>query len=204
MKIIILRESGYDEALFGLGFSRGITSEMEIYDFLKFNDDGDSPEYTRLEEVARNLASKDGGHNKALESMMVWLDIDAPLYWWKQIDTYRAPEDGDGGFLPSGITKQSESTMHSLLKRELKFGDFEERGIDGLTLNNLNVLIKQGNFDLANKRLPHSFLQRRLVVSNYKALRNIYQQRCAGHKLNEWCIFCDELVKQLDRPEFLK
>ena len=79
MKVEILKEAGYDEALLGLSLSYGTTIE-------------------RAEEVAKKIASKNGGHNKFLESIIMWIDVTAPRYWWSQMDTYRM------------MTKQSQST----------------------------------------------------------------------------------------------
>ncbi len=69
MKVTVLEESGYQHALLGLSLSRGITLE-------------------HADRVAQRLAGKDGGHNKFLESIAVWMDITAPRYWWQQFDTY--------------------------------------------------------------------------------------------------------------------
>ncbi|MCK9240314.1 hypothetical protein [Desulfocurvus sp.] len=55
--------------------------------------------------MAEKLAPLDKGHNKVLESMCVWLDVRMPRYWWQEFDTYRV-----------GVTKQSESTMHILIR----------------------------------------------------------------------------------------
>ena len=91
MKIEILGEAGYDAAIKGLSLSKGCTIE-------------------RAKEVAVNLAPKDGGHNKILESIYIWIDIVAPRYWWQEADTYRIS------------TKQSGSTMHTIQKRLLEKG----------------------------------------------------------------------------------
>jgi len=79
MDVKVLKEAGYEEALAGIGLSYNIT------------------DMKRLEKIARTLAPKDGGHNKFIESMVVWLEIRAPRYWWQEYDTYRV-----------ATTKQSE------------------------------------------------------------------------------------------------
>ena len=183
MKVVVLSEAGYDEAM--LGLSRSYNKPLH-----------DMP------KVAEKLYRKDGGHNKFLESIMVWLDITAPRYWWQQIDTYRAPQDGEDGFQPTGITKQSESTMHTLLQRELSQDDFEV-GIPSDLLFIVNTIIRQKDWYLAKRVLPESFLQSRVVCTNYKAIRNIIKQRCT-HKLPEWRIFIDSLMRQLQYQEFLE
>lgn len=191
MKMQVLKESGYDVALFGLGFSRGITSEMEFSEFIGKGEGWASSEYVQMRISAQRLACKDGGHNKFLESIVVWLDITAPRYWWQQFDTYRV-----------GVTKQSESTMHTLTKRRLTQADFAGY-VNQDIIDAVNGQIDANNLDMAKAWLPESFRQRRIVCTNYKALRNIYQQR-RGHKLEEWHVFCDALEIQLMYPEFLQ
>ena len=142
--------------------------------------------------VADRLACMDGGHNKFLESIVVWLDITAPRYWWSQFDTYRV-----------GVTKQSESTMHTIMKRGLTEDDFEDK-LFGHTylIHTLNDAIKAGLFDTVKALLPESFLQRRIVCTNYKALRNIYHQR-KNHRLSQWQMFTHALEDQLNRPNWV-
>lgn len=182
MRVTKLKEEGLEFALLGLSLS---------YD----KDPNDMP------GVADRKCQFDSGHNKFLESIIVWLDIDAPLYWWKHIDTYRCPQDGEGGFMPSGITKQSESTMHTILRRDLTQDDFEAPVFDS-TLDRINQCIKLRQFKKVINNLPDGFLQRRIVTTNYKALRYIIQQRM-GHKLDEWAFFVDEIYRQVEHPEYL-
>jgi len=92
--IEIVNESGYHAAMLGLSLSYN-KSLCAMYD------------------VAKKLYNKDGGHNKFLESIQIWLDIKMPRYWWQEFDTYRV-----------GVTKQSESTVHTVFKRELTQEDF--------------------------------------------------------------------------------
>ena len=89
MKVEVVNESGYTEALLGLSLSHNQPIE-------------------NMADVALKLASKDGGHNKFLESIYIWLDITAPRFWWQEADTYRLS------------TKQSESTMHTMTNRPMK------------------------------------------------------------------------------------
>uniref|UniRef100_A0A6H1ZN30 Uncharacterized protein n=1 Tax=viral metagenome TaxID=1070528 RepID=A0A6H1ZN30_9ZZZZ len=157
MKIKKLNEHGYAIALQGIALS--------------YN----KPDVD-LRKIAKKLARRNGGHNKFLESIVVWLDITAPRYFWQQFDSYRV-----------GITKQSESTMHTLLKRELMLEDFE--AIDPVILKRVNMYIEKKNLEMAKKLLPESFLQRRIVCTNYKTLYTMYMQR-RKHKLSEWRRFC--------------
>lgn len=184
MKVKVLSEHGYEEATFGLGLSHGVVSSMRFNEFYLSDKDD------QMTHVAFDLAHKDTGENKFLESIIVWLDITAPRYWWMQFDTYRV-----------GVTKQSESTMHSIMKRKLVQYDFAGH-IPQDTLQTLNEQIETGNFDLVIKWLPQSYFQRRIVCTNYKTLRHICQQR-QGHKLKEWQVFIGSLKNQLMNEEFL-
>jgi hypothetical protein len=171
MKVEILNESGYDFALLGTSLSRDKKAEDMIL-------------------VCENLASKNGGHNKFLEFISVWLDITAPRYFWQQMATYRI-----------GNSWLSESTMYTILKKELNQSNFEDP-IDNNLLDYLNNCIRYKNFETIKNSLPEGFLQRRIMVSNYKALKNIYDQR-KNHKLFQWKYFCNELEKQIQHPEFI-
>ena len=134
-------------------------------------------------------------HCKHLRMVMVWADITAPLYWWKQFDCYRA-----------GVEKVSCSTMHKLMSREVTIDDFEhdeliEHIFENRILEPINMAIrtysKEENpetkaqiFRGVVQYLPESYLQKRTVMMSYAALRNIYRQR-KGHKLPEWQAFRD-------------
>jgi len=172
MQVTVLDEYGYDLALLGLSLSYKQDTE-------------------RMPEVARRLAFKGGGHNKFLESIMLWLDITAPRYWWQQFDTYRV-----------GVTKQSESTMHTMTKRPLTQEDFEH-SIPAETLAHLNQLIAEKDWKQVKWLLPESFLQRRIVCLSYMALQRMIRQR-ATHKLEEWHAFIDQVLEQTEHPELLK
>ena len=180
MKVEVLEEHGHYCAMFGMRLSY---SEMEGVDWRAYDN--------KSRELAKRLSVKDGGENKFLEAVSVWIDIDAPLYWWQQMDTYRC-----------GISKQSESKMHTLTKRPLTAADFEG-DIDTPIIQGVNDYIAAEQFEYALRHLPMSFLQRRIVATNYKALRNICLQR-RGHKLREWGVFVEAMETQLDWPWALK
>lgn len=178
------------EALFGIGLSFGLTSDLDcVFPFYG------SPEHEQLIGVSKRLAHKQGGHNKFLETICLTLDVLAPRYWWQEFDTYRA-----------GVTKQSESTIHTIMSREICAGDFEgEIWADFLTELNairLDYLdastdeMKQSCFEDMKSALPEGYLQRRIVCLNVKALQNIYNQR-KNHKLRQWHIFFDDIRKGL-------
>lgn len=177
MKVQILKEAGYDEAILGLSLSKGTSIE-------------------RAKEVAIILANKDGGHNKVLESIYIWLDISAPRYWWQEADTYRIS------------TKQSESTMYTIQKRCLTQKDFQDK-IHETTLEIINNRIQMynsskliGDLVQLKNELPEGFLQRRIWVMNYKCMRNILLQRTT-HRLPLWKSFCSYIRQTIEHPELL-
>jgi hypothetical protein len=171
VKITILEEHGYESALRGLSKNK-------------------KQPINKMPKVAERLASKDGGHNKFLEAIMLWVEIDAPRYWWAEADTYRI-----------GNTKQSESTIFTLLAGETSQEDFCE-DINPEVLLALNNYIKQGDLRRAKMHLPEAFMQERVWVFNYKTLRNMLLQR-HNHKLLEWQIFLVYMLRNIEHPELL-
>lgn len=182
-----------DEALFGIGLSYGLTSNMRCDAAFR-----KSSTYRQLETISRKLCRMQGGHNKFLEAITLALDITAPRYWWQEFDTYRA-----------GVTKQSESTMHTIMARDLANADFEG-GIVGHVLEEINATRadyikaeKEGDeaekthcFMDMKQLLPEGFLQRRIVMLNLKALQNMYMQR-KNHRLPEWRQFFRDIATNL-------
>ena len=178
MKFILEDCAGYKPAVLGMMLSYGKTSFSEFY-----------ADYEDIDRLAAKLAPMDGGHNKFLEQIQYWILIQAPLFWWKQADTYRV-----------GISKSSESTMHKSWKSGLTQEMFETPIFQD-TLNNLNKFIDEYNADKTTTErkaylqdviignLPDAYLQTRLVNVNAKCLRNMYFQR-REHKLKQWSDFC--------------
>ena len=173
MNVRVMNEAGYTSALVGLSLS--------------FNQGTDN-----MPGVARNLAHKQGGHNKFLESMQVWIDMTAPRYFWQQFDTYRV-----------GTTKQSESTMHTILKRPLIEDDFEGEDTSIAMICMLNGMREAKEFTKLKQHLPESFLQRRIISTNYKVLQNMVAQRLT-HKLPEWRWFIEAVLDEVEFPEFIR
>jgi len=183
MKTIILREAGYEEA--ALGFS------------LSYNSN-----YHRAMELMPTFAFKQGGENKFLESIMLWLDVTAPRFWWQEADTYRV-----------GTSKQSESTMHTICKRLVSEQDFEYP-IENCVINEVNDLISWYNdpetdsggkayyFTRVKNILPEGFLQRRIWIMNYKGLQNMYNQR-KNHRLPQWQKFFEDIFTQIRHKDFI-
>lgn len=196
MKVTVLEEAGYEWALLGLSKSfkdRAIPHE-EWWTYERFE---------KLDKTAKGMAFQDGGHNKFLESITVWIDIEAPRGWWQEFDTYRV-----------GMTKQSDSTMHTIQRRPTTLADYEfgtrERVIEEFN----RILIEETNNFTDTKRLtgdslqrvkwnlPEGYLQSRVVCTNYRTLRNIFLQRW-NHNLSQWQVFIKEMREQLERPELL-
>lgn len=188
MYITLMEVHGLDAALFGLGLSHGLTSGMTFTEFQTMP--RNAPLRARLLRRAEKLAGLGGGHDKFLRAIQATLHVRAPLFWWKQFDTYKV-----------GTVTQSESTMHNLLKTPITaemFADYIPP--DWLAL--LEETREAGDFDRLNRWLPQSFLQSRVAVTNYATLGNMLRQR-QGHKLKEWRKFCDFLLDCLPYQELL-
>lgn len=192
MNIKILEESGYSHALLGMALS--------YYDHIEDIDTWWNEE--RKEKASKRiklLAHKDGGHGKSLESIQVWVYIKATRGFWAEMDTYRA-----------GVTKQSASTMHTLSKRPVTVDDFEV-GTSPLVINAFNYCLEEfknpespsyKDITRLKENLPEGWLQERVVCTNYKVLRHIYNQR-KDHRYKHWRTFCQYLLDNLEFPEFI-
>ena len=169
---------------------------------------GDFYEYALIGPNDMNLAKKlikaGTEHRKFLRQIMVSVDITAPLYIWKEFDTYKI-----------NVTSNSTSTMHKLATTPItlecfEIGDLAEMDMiipivgSEITLEQAkNAIIdiceglRQKYLETKDKRywkelirwLPESWLQTRTITMNYENLRNIYHQR-NGHKLSEWHEIC--------------
>ncbi len=172
----VLNEAGYEQALYGMALSHSLDVCEGLTD--------------RKIARAKKLAHMGAGHLKFLESIMLWIDVNAPRYWWQQADTYRIS------------SKQSGSTMHTILRRPLEQSDFALPVKDS-NLASLNELIENKDFDQLKNDLPEGFLQRRVWCMSYRTLQNIYLQR-KNHKLEEWPDFLSQVLNQIEHPEFIK
>lgn len=184
MKFKLLYCHGFDEAINGARLSFGRTSF----------DNFESSEEDKV-RLANTLAPMDGGHNGFLEFIQYWILIQAPLFWWKQLDRYRH------------LSQISESTMHKSWKNGLTQEMFETQIFQD-TLNNLNKFIDEYNAektttehkvylqDLIIGNLPDAYLQTRLLNVNAKCLRNMCFQR-RDHKLKQWREFCTWIKNEL-------
>ena len=148
-------------------------------------------------ELMLKLSNAGPDHRKFMRMIIVYVDITAPLYWWKEFDTYKV-----------GTVANSCSTMHKLGVESFTLNDFSYEDLyapeeDLLpTINKLNIYRKnfKNSGDISDWRqmiqlLPSSYNQKRTVMLNYEVLANIYKGR-KSHKLKEWHTFCD-WIKQL-------
>ena len=171
MKIYDIEEHGFKRAMRGLARS--------------YNQD-----VKNMPEVALKLGPKDKGHNKFLESIVVWFEMDAPRFFWSEFDTYRV-----------GMSKQSDSTMHTLKRQPLTQDNFEYNIIYE-RLYELNRLISDNvPIEYIKNDLPDGFIQGRSVCTNYKVIRHIIMQRY-NHKLPQWRYFCEKM-KELEYYDYL-
>ena len=132
-------------------------------------------------------------HRKFMRMITVYVDLTAPLYWWKEFDTYKV-----------GTVANSCSTMHKIHAKEFELCDFSYEHLSDFSLQ----IVLQQTVDALNhyrsaylrtkdkfnwwqmiQLLPSSYNQKRTVMLNYEVLANIYKSR-KNHKLDEWHDFC--------------
>ena len=143
--------------------------------------------------LAHKLACAGSDHRKYLRMIFVSVDITAPLYWWKEYDTYKV-----------GTVANSTSTMHKIHSKQFEREDFScdrmsERALSCLdsvidvleaTRVEYNETKERALWDDLIQLLPSSYNQTRTCTMNYENLINIYYAR-RHHKLPEWHVFCD-------------
>lgn len=168
--------------------------------------------------LMRRLIRAGSSHRKFLRQIFVSVDITAPLYWWKEYDTYKV-----------GTVANSCSTMHKIHSKPIELSDFS---IDDFEIPDADIALKdcfinvvadcemlrkaylealeKGQNDLAKQcwkgliqLLPQSYNQKRTVTMTYENLLNMVSQR-RGHKLDEWRDFCDWVFTLPYAEELLK
>ena len=150
-------------------------------------------------KLMKSLSKAGNDHAKFLRMINVTVDITAPLYWWKEYDTYKV-----------GTVANSCSTMHKIADKEFTLEDFscEHLTVESITFGlepvidilnkNRELYIQWENAGEEKKNLwrqmiqllPTSYNQKRTVMLNYEVLANIYKSR-RNHKLDEWHTLCD-------------
>ena len=148
-------------------------------------------------ELGHRLAASGSDHRKFLRQIFVTVDITAPLYWWKEFDTYKV-----------GTVANSCSTMHKIHAKAFDRDDFSHDRLDegGLALLDTTIAYLESErqkflSDKENRQpwhnmiqmLPSSYNQMRTVTLNYENLVNIYYAR-RSHKLAEWHTLCDWIL----------
>ena len=191
---------GFDHAIRGM---RNPMNSWEKSDTRLFQDDDGRAVFTLGEndaDLMHRLFKGGTEHRKFMRQIMVSMDITAPLYWWKEFDTYKV-----------GTTANSCSTMHKIMSKEFVLDDFShdrvsDPGAIGWFLDTVNLLNRIRNRYLAledgqeRKRLwytiiqmlPSSYNQKRTVTMNYEVAASMIRQR-TGHKLDEWHVFVEML-----------
>ena len=159
-------------------------------------DEGDVKEFivgSNDFDLMKRLAGAGSDHAKYRRMIIVYADVTAPLYWWKEYDTYKV-----------GTVANSCSTMHKIADKAFTFDDFSCEHLSGTNLIVLNITVDALNnarldyLDTKDKSywwqmiqlLPSSYNQRRTVQLNYEVLANMYHSR-KSHKLDEWREFCN-------------
>ncbi len=178
---------------------RGARNPMNSWDRMDstYGEDGSFVLGTNDLDLARRLAHAGSDHRKFLRQIFVSVDITAPLYWWKEFDTYKV-----------GTVANSCSTMHKIHVKPFERDDFSHDRLDAGGLAALDALIAYLETErqkfVADKNdrapwhniiqlLPSSYNQMRTVSLNYENLINIYYAR-RNHKLAEWHTLCDWIL----------
>ena len=155
-------------------------------------------------KLMTSLAKGGAVHAKYRRMIPVFLTINAPLYWWKEFDTYKV-----------GTVANSCSTMHKIHSKEFTMSDFSCEHLNRTSMRLLEVTVDTLNMEREHflesgskddwlqmiQLLPTSYNQKRTVMLNYEVLVNIYHSR-KNHKLDEWHIFCD-WIKGLPYSELI-
>ena len=149
-------------------------------------------------------------HRKFMRMITVYVDITAPLYWWKEFDTYKV-----------GTVANSCSTMHKIADKKFRFSDFSHEHIGNVPNKDVSyyraldytIMVlndaRQKYLETHDKAywwqmiqlLPSSYNQKRTVMLNYEVLANIYKSR-KNHKLDEWRDFCN-WIEELPHSELI-
>lgn len=174
---------------------RGARNPMNSWNRMDsfYNEDGEFVLGQNDKDLAKRLCRAGSDHRKFVRQIFVSVDITAPLYWWKEFDTYKV-----------GTTANSTSTMHKIHSKEFTMEDFSHEQMDtlsqavlGTVIDCLNSLRDVFN-DTKDKQawysmiqlLPSSYNQTRTCTMTYENLFNMVHSR-KNHKLQEWHTFCD-------------
>ena len=144
-------------------------------------------------DLMKRLAKAGTDHRKFMRMIVVYVDVTAPLYWWKEFDTYKV-----------GTVRNSCSTMHKITEKEFTLDDFSHEHLLESGFNNCLLYViqclnawRERYLETKDKRfwwqiiqlLPSSYNQKATLMLNYEVLANMYHSR-KNHKLDEWVEFC--------------
>ena len=193
IKISNITVMNFENAIRGARNPMNSWARMDSY----YDDEGNFVLGENDLSLASRLAKAGSDHRKYLRQVIVSLDISAPLYWWKEFDTYKV-----------GTVANSCSTMHKIQAKEFSRGDFscEKMSEDALAV--LDAVISfmererlafietkdKAHWHNMIQLLPTSYNQLRTVTLNYEVLINIYRAR-RYHKLDEWKVLCAEIER---------
>jgi len=165
-------------------------------------------------DLMKRLRNAGTDHRKFMRMITVYLDLTAPLYWWKEFDTYKV-----------GTVANSCSTMHKIGEKRFEMSDFSTEHLLSASFKCLGFTVKtlnevrdlwlgydgfKGTYGEHEKKdywwqmiqlLPSSYNQKRTVMLNYEVLANIYKSR-RNHKLDEWHTFCN-WIEELPYSELI-
>lgn len=185
---------GWEAAIRGMRNPLNSWAKSDSYFHLMVDDDKPEDFIGRDDlDLMERLCKAGTEHRKFMRMITVTCDINAPLYWWKEFDTYKV-----------GTVSNSCSTMHKIASRHLTLEDFSYEHLLSLpmmkledTIESLNIYIDEFNRSGFKEwwwqiiqLLPSSYNQKRTVQMNYEVLSAMYRQRKV-HKLDEWHYFCD-------------
>ena len=182
-----------------MGWQHAIRGMRNPLNSWKMSDSADGIIGEKDMDLMIRLSNAGTDHRKYMRMITVYLDINAPLYWWKEYDTYKV-----------GTVANSCSTMHNIQAKEFVIDDFSHEHLNSESINKILMptieMLNQYRLKFIETKdkdywwqmiqlLPSSFNQKRTVLLNYEVLANIYKSR-KGHKLDEWRTFC-EWIKTL-------
>ena len=184
---------------------RGARNPMNSWDKLDstFDADGNFVFGPNDLSLGRKLCKAGSDHRKFVRQIFISVDITAPIYWWKEFDTYKV-----------GTVANSTSTMHKIHSKPFELSDFStDKMVDSAKncMNDILVVLEKLRQDFISDKtsnkdawysiiqlLPESYNQKRTVTLNYENAISMYYSR-RNHKLSEWHVFCDWI---LDLPYF--
>lgn len=174
------------------------------YNSWEKSDNGGPKDHELMLKLA-HAGNSNPSHSKFRRMMVVYTDVTAPFYWWKEYDTYKI-----------GTVANSCSTMHSITNKPFEKEDFSFENVpDKIVeryLNDLNILrgmylistnprVKKVYWYQIIQLLPESYMQKRTLMLSYEVLHKIYVDR-KDHKLEEWHTFCD-WIKSLPNSDLI-